>query len=121
NGQVFLLNPNGILIGENASVQTGAFVGATLGMADADFLDGHYRFSGDNHGSILNQGSLNGAVVALIAPKVSNDGTGIVSGDTALVAGTDVLLDFDGDGLLSVEVHASTLQPLVENRGLIQA
>src|SRR5690606_3759450 len=52
-------------------------------------------------------------------PTVRNEGT--IQGDTALAAGTDVLLDFDGDGLLSVEVKASTVQTLVENKGLIQA
>lgn len=121
NGQVFLVNPNGVMFGKGAQVQTGAFVASTLGISNQDFLTGNYRFSGTG-GAILNQGDLSGKVVALIAPSVTNEGT-IKSrkGGAALAAGTDVLLDFDGDGLLSVEVKASTVQTLVDNKGLIKA
>jgi filamentous hemagglutinin family protein len=118
NGQVFLVNPNGIVVGKNAQVRAGGFVGSTLDVSDADFLVGNYRFQGSS-GEIRNQRNIEGNVVALIAPTVRNEGT--IHGDTALAAGTDVLLDFNGDGLLSVQVNASTLQTLVENKGLIQA
>lgn len=118
NGQVFLVNPNGIVVGRTGSVQTGGFVASTLGISNADFLAGNYNFKGSG-GSISNQGSISGNVVALISPTVTNAGT--ITGDTALAAGTDVLLDFDGDGLLSVEVKASTVKTLVENKGLIKA
>ena len=118
NGQVFLINPNGVVFGQGAQVQTGGFVASTLDMADGDFLAGNYHFSGSG-GEILNRGDLSGAVVALIAPSVINEGS--ITGDTALAAGTDITLDFDGDGLISVEVQASTLETLVDNRGLIRA
>ena len=118
NGQVFLVNPNGVLIGQGGSVQTGAFVASTLGLTDQDFLAGKYHFSGEGR-AIVNQGGIKGNVVALIAPSVINEGT--IKGNTVLAAGTDALLDFDGDGLLSVQVKASTLATLVENKGLIQA
>ncbi|MDH6232250.1 filamentous hemagglutinin family protein [Mesorhizobium soli] len=118
NGQVFLVNPNGIVVGKDASVQAGGFVGSTLGISDGDFLAGNYRFTGSG-GSIVNQGAITGNVVALIAPKVSNEGT--ITGSAGLAAGTDVLLDFTGDGLLSVEVKGSTVEALVENKGLIKA
>ncbi|MCP3395654.1 filamentous hemagglutinin N-terminal domain-containing protein [Bradyrhizobium sp. CCGB20] len=118
NGQVFLINPNGIAIGKSGSVQTGGFVASTLGISNTDFLAGRYNFTGSS-GAISNAGNLSGKVVALISPSVSNSGT--ITGSTALAAGTDVLLDFNGDGLLSVEVKASTVKTLVENKGLIRA
>lgn len=118
NGQVFLINPNGIAIGQTEQVQTGGFVASTLGITNENFLAGNYQFNGTG-GSIANEGDVSGNVVALIAPSVSNSGT--LTGSTALAAGTDVLLDFDGDGLLSVEVTANTLAGLVENNGLIRA
>lgn len=117
NGQVFLVNPNGIVIGKGGSVQSGGFVGSTLDITNADFVSGNYRFTGTG-GAIVNQGELKGGVVALIAPRVQNEGT--ITGDTALAAGSDVSLDFNGDGLISVEVNASSLETLVENKGLIQ-
>ncbi|WP_186424489.1 S-layer family protein [Pannonibacter sp. I15F10I1] len=118
NGQVFLINPNGIAIGASGRVQTGAFVASTLGITDSRFLAHDFTFTGSG-GSVTNAGEVSGAVVALIAPTVRNSGT--ITGDTALAAGTDVLLDFDGDGLISVEVKASTMEALAENSGLIKA
>ena len=118
NGSVFLVNPNGIVIGKDGSVQTGGFVGSTLGIKNSDFRKGNYTFKGSG-GAILNQGDLKGGIVALIAPRVQNDGS--ITGGTALAGGTDVTLDFDGDGLIGVEVNASTLGTLVENRGVIKA
>lgn len=118
NGQVFLVNPNGMVVGRGAQVSTGGFVGSSLDIADRDFLAGVHRFTGTG-AAIRNEGNIAGDVVALIAPSVVNDGT--IVGDTALAAGTNVLLDFNGDGLLSVEVEASTVATLVENNGLIRA
>ena len=118
NGQVFLINPNGVAIGKTGRVQTGAFVASTLGISDEKFLSGTYSFTGTG-GSIVNEGDIVGGTVALIAPSVSNAGT--ITGNTALAGGTDVLLDFDGDGLLSVEVKGSTMETLVENKGVIKA
>lgn len=118
NGHVFLINPNGIAIGQTGQVQTGGFVASTLGITNENFLAGNYQFAGTG-GAITNEGDVSGHVVALIAPNVSNSGT--ITGSTALAAGTDVLLDFDGDGLLSVEVKGNTLAGLVENKGLIRA
>ncbi|MEJ2036043.1 MAG: filamentous hemagglutinin N-terminal domain-containing protein, partial [Maritimibacter sp.] len=118
NGQVFLLNPNGIAIGASGQVQAGAFVASTLSLSDSDFLAGNYQFSGST-GAISNAGTLNGNVIALIAPTVSNSGT--ITGDTALAAGSDVTLDFAGDGLISVDMGASDVAALVENSGAITA
>lgn len=118
NGKVFLVNPNGIVIGKGGSVQAGGFVGSTLGVSDNDFLNDQLRFTGTG-GYIFNAGDLKGSVVALISPTVLNGGT--ITGSTALAAGTDVTIDFDGDGLIAVEVSASSMQTLVHNSGLIKA
>src|SRR6185436_7656013 len=44
NGQVFLLNPNGVLFGAGAQVDVGGIVASTLGLSDQDFMAGHYIF-----------------------------------------------------------------------------
>ena len=43
NGQVFLINPNGVLFGPGAEVNVGALVASTLNLSDADFQAGHYQ------------------------------------------------------------------------------
>src|SRR5665647_3908448 len=124
NGKVFLVNPNGILFGQGASVNVGGLVASTLNITDGDFMAGRYQFSGAGGGTILNQGSINadGGYVALLGANVSNDG--VISaklGTVALAAGNAVTLDVAGDGLLNVTVNQGALNALVQNGGLIQA
>ena len=93
NGQVFLVNPNGILFGGGARVNAGAFVASTLNIRDADFLAGNYSFSGTG-GAIENQGTITaapGGYVAFIAPKITNAGTiSAPQGTVAMGAGERV-------------------------------
>ena len=45
NGQVWLLNPNGVLIGQGGTVNAQGFLASTRSLADQDFLDGNTRTS----------------------------------------------------------------------------
>ena len=126
NGKLFLINPSGIIFGRDARVDVGGLVASSLDMLDHDFLEGKYNFRNPgNAGTILNQGKINafqGGVVALIAPKATNEGTITTpGGSTALGAGNQVSLDFNGDGLISLTVDAGAVEALAENKGLIKA
>jgi len=44
NGQVWILNPNGVLFGSHAEVSVGGLVASTLSLNDADFLAGRIGF-----------------------------------------------------------------------------
>ena len=94
NGQVFVLNPSGVLFGSTAQVNVGALVASTLSMSDADFNAGNYVFNngGAINGTVENQGALNaanGGYVALLGPAVSNNGTITAPSGTALLAAGD--------------------------------
>ncbi|HSI46692.1 MAG TPA: YDG domain-containing protein [Ideonella sp.] len=123
NGQVWILNPNGVLFGNGASVNVGGLLASTLRLSDSDFQAGKATFAGNgSQGSVVNQGSLTGGYVALIGKQVSNSGTITTpNGTAALAAGDKVTLDFSGSQLLSVTVDEGTLNALAENKGLIRA
>ncbi len=126
NGQVFLLNPSGIIFGTTARVDVGGLVASSLNMLDSDYLAGKYSFSNQgSSGALLNQGAItiaDGGVVALMAPRVSNEGSITVnSGSALLAAGNQVTLDFTGSGLISYTVNQGAIDALVENKGLVKA
>ncbi len=126
NGQVFLLNPAGIIFGKTARVDVGGLVASSLNMLDSDYLAGKYSFSNQGSaGALLNQGAItiaDGGVVALMAPRVSNEGSITVnSGSALLAAGNQVTLDFTGSGLISYTVDQGAIDALVENKGLVKA
>jgi filamentous hemagglutinin family protein len=124
NGKVFLINPNGVLFGNGSNVNVGGLVASTLGMTDANFMAGQYKFSNPGNGTVVNEGTIraDGGYVALIGTSVSNQG--IISarlGSVALAAGNAVTLDVAGDSLLNVRVDEGALNALVRNGGMIQA
>src|SRR6185312_6553590 len=120
NGQVWLVNPNGVLFGQGAQVDVGGLVASSLSISDSDFLAGRARFAAaGNAGTVRNEGSIRaqGGVVAMLAPVVGNTGT-ISAGQVGLGAGQQVALDFAGDGMLSLAVGPGTLQAEIAQGGL---
>lgn len=125
NGQVFIINPNGVLFGKDAQVNVGGLVASTRDLGNEDFLAGRYRFSGDSTGTVLNQGSIStasGGYVALIGAQVRNEGRiDAPRGDVRLAAGNTVTVNLDNGSLTSLSVDQGTLDALADNHGLIRA
>ena len=121
NGQVWLINPNGVLFGAGSQVNVGGLVASTLDLA----ADGSTRFAGSGAGALVNEGSITaaaGGYVALLGNSVRNSGSiSAAQGTVALAAGSDISLTFAQNRLLSVKVNQSTLDNLAENGGLINA
>ena len=125
NGQVFLINPSGVLFGRGANVDVAGLVASTLNISNQDFMAGRYLFTGSaGSGSVINEGTIraNGGFVALLSNQVSNTGTIVANnGSIALGAGDSMLLDFNGDGLLSLKVNGAAAKARIDNGGIIQA
>ncbi len=96
-GSVYLINPNGVVVGPGGQVLTGgSFVASTRDVPNAQFMSGGtLTFSGTSNGTVTNQGSItsqNGDVV-LIGQAASNSGMiSAPNGTAALAAGNQVLL-----------------------------
>jgi filamentous hemagglutinin family protein len=123
NGQVFVVNPNGVLIGKDAQVDVGGLVASSLDIKNEDFMQGKYTFTGDGaEGAVINQGGIYARYVALLAPEVINEGVVIArQGSVALAAGDAITLSISGERLVDVQVSKAQYDTLVENRHLIVA
>ncbi|EDD4443648.1 filamentous hemagglutinin N-terminal domain-containing protein, partial [Salmonella enterica subsp. enterica serovar Paratyphi B] len=125
NGQVFLLNPNGVLVGKTGQVSTAGFVASTQAISDSDFAGGNITLHSAGNGSIINQGNLTstpGGYVVLSGAQVTNQGNITTSGGRTVMASADqVTLSLDGAGLTGVSVNGAVVNALVKNQGLIVA
>jgi len=123
NGQVFLVNPNGVLFSPGAEVNVGGLVASTLDIGTGDFMAGDYTFEGGSSGAIVNQGNIRttaGGTVALIAARIVNEGVIEAPAGTVLMgAGSRVALDLGGP--VRLEVEAAALDALVEQGGAVRA
>ncbi|MFM5914602.1 MAG: YDG domain-containing protein, partial [Chakrabartia godavariana] len=108
NGQVWILNPSGVLVGGAGQVNVAGFVASTLAMTDAEFNGGtSFTLSGTSPEAIVNQGTINvGSGYAVLAgERVEN--TGLVQaqlGTVAFGSGQNISLSFSNDKLISFSV-----------------
>src|ERR1051326_3747524 len=139
NGRIFLVNPNGVLIGSGGVINTAGFLATTHDIANANFMAGNYKFTipGRPDASVVNLGNItatNGGFAALVAPGVRNAGVITANlGHVALASGNGFTLDFYGDQLITLQVgdkiankviDVATGQPLdalVKNEGTLRA
>ena len=125
NGQVYLINPNGILIGPSGVVNTRSFVGSTLDVPDQQFLQGgSLTFSGSSSASVVNLGAItaSGGDVFLFANSVQNSGSITApNGTVGLAAGSTVLLAEAGEDRVFVQAGGPGGQVGVDQEGVIAA
>jgi filamentous hemagglutinin family protein len=104
NGQVWLINPEGIVFGKSARVNVGGLLATTLDIANQDFMAGNYRFAqtGAPPASVVNAGNItirSAGLAALVAPGVANSGVITARlGEIQLASATGFTVDFYGDG-----------------------
>jgi filamentous hemagglutinin family protein len=128
NGQVFLVNTNGVFFGKGSSIDAQGFLASTLDIADSDFLSGHLIFNktgGD--ATVVNQGTITahkGGYVVLAGDYTENDGLiSAQSGHIVLASGSKSTLTLNGNSLVSYAINQATLSQLagVNNAGKLNA
>jgi hypothetical protein len=119
NGQVFLINPNGILIGPDAVINTSAFVASLLDADNTEFLnagDMTFAQSGDPDAGIFlyNYGTITASEgdVVLLGYQVVNQGTiNAESGTCAVGAGVEIVLQpSSSDNRIVIVPHSAISQ-----------
>src|ERR1043165_2333332 len=100
NGCVYLLNPNGVLIGPDARIDAASFLASTLDVLDEAFLKrGHLNFTNAGPGRIVNLGTINcpDGDIILLAKTVSNQGQmNAENGYAGIGVGTEILIRPEG-------------------------
>jgi filamentous hemagglutinin family protein len=125
NGNVMILNPNGVMFGPTATVNVAGLVASTGNVNDAQFMSGgDFSIAGATGGQVSNQGSITvtgAGLAAFVAPSVSNSGTiTATSGRITLAGGTTATISLNG-GLYEIAVTAPAAGGSVVNTGTLSA
>ncbi|EWC39245.1 filamentous hemagglutinin N-terminal domain-containing protein, partial [Stutzerimonas stutzeri] len=136
NGNIFLINPNGIVFGAGSTIDVAGLLATTFDVDDQSFLNGgDLNFSqvdGAALASISNQGTItadSGGFVYLVAPNVDNSGHVIANvGTVTMAAGNRFTVNLQGSNLINFSVSADALTAAtgdaltgVNNSGTVQA
>src|SRR5690606_10677550 len=131
NGQVFLVNPNGVVFGAGAKVDVAGLVATTMSISNEEFLSGDYRLKHGadkaNGAAVVNAGTINtaeGGYVVLAGDYVDNQGViQARAGTVLLAAGNALTLQLSGSELVDFAVDEATVVELagVNNAGQILA
>lgn len=134
NGNVWIVNRNGILFGPTAQVDVHGLVASTADIKDSDFLNDRFEFSipsPDPKAEVVNQGRISfgdKGLAALVAPHARNDGLIVGRIGQVVIAGAPTFaLDLQGDGMIRFGTSSKVLQAienghaLAENTGTISA
>lgn len=125
NANVYVINPNGIVVGSNGVIDVGGnAVLSTLDIDDDDFLNGgSNRFYGNSNTGVTNFGTISSANgdVVLMGGFVDNQGQiGALNGTVAIGAGGDILLEEGAGSKISVRGASDYTGTGINNTGTIR-
>ncbi|MDX4011623.1 YDG domain-containing protein [Aliarcobacter skirrowii] len=125
NGQVWIINSNGVLFGKGATINTSGLLATTKDISDSDFQAGNYKFTGNSKESVINLGTIdviNSGSVILAANEVRNEGTiKAIRGKIHLAGADEYTVNLNGNSLVNLTVNKGVLDALVKNSGTIIA
>ena len=118
NGHVWVLNPNGVFISKDASINTAGFLASSMVMEKDDFFSGKYNMVGEGSGGyVINNGTINAGdegYVVLVGASVANNGTiSADKGKVVMAAADKISVDFYGDGLINYALDEKTAAKII--------
>lgn len=126
NGNIILIDPNGILFGSTANVNVGGLIASTRDISNQNFLNGAYIFGSldqiptefsqaANYGNIVTR---DGGFAVLVGSSVVNEGTITAPlGTVALASGDMVTVGVSGDGFVSVGIDKEVSHQVFDAEG----
>ncbi|MDD5439696.1 MAG: filamentous hemagglutinin N-terminal domain-containing protein, partial [Candidatus Omnitrophica bacterium] len=125
NGVFMLVNPYGITVGPQATIQAQGVVLSTRDITNIDFMNHEYVFKKLDEerfgGMITNKGRIvlhDGGFGVLIAGSIKNEGVIIAPlGTIALAGGEMVRLDIAGGGLIAVAIEKAQAEKILDADG----
>ena len=118
NGQVYLINTNGIIYGQGAPVNVAGLVAFTLSLSDESLNNLSRTFAGNGRDAVVSKSVINAVnegYVAFIREHVSSqDLIAEQRGTVALGAGSTTTLKFSGPSLVSTALDQSLLNELID-------
>lgn len=133
NGQIILINPNGVTFGASAKVDVNGLVVSTSSPTDGDasgFVSGaldklKLAVTGNPDARIINNGMItarDAGLVGFVAPNIINHGIIVANKGSVQMAGADLAtIDLYGDGLIDLAVSDAVKQQLIDQKGWVQA
>ncbi len=122
NGNVYLVNPSGVIVGSSGMINTNGFTASVLDISTNEFMQGGVlNFRGDSNASIINQGKIYTGTggTTLIGGTVINEGLIESNGGSInLLTGGSVTLK--GGGVYTQADQATLLNGISETSGLIK-
>jgi filamentous hemagglutinin family protein len=125
-GHVFIVSPQGVIVGPDASITASAFTASGLNISNGDFLDGIYKFQpfeGGVVGDVQNYAVIDDVTeqVNLLGKTVLNEGTiSLPEGGVVVMAAGDRM--YLGEPGSEVLVEMSGIEEgMVANNGTVEA
>ncbi|GLS25673.1 beta strand repeat-containing protein [Marinibactrum halimedae] len=120
NGQILLVNPNGVFFSETAQLDVGSLITSTLDIRNDDFLQNQLTFEGDATATIENRGVIRTrgeGFIALVSNNIHNSGElQAERGSVGLLAGERVVVGFEGESV-AFDVTAASTTADIHNTG----
>jgi filamentous hemagglutinin family protein len=118
NGNVFLINQNGIFIGKDAFIDTNSFFASTLNLKNEDFLNPkNMNLESKHFAKFINLGNIKtNKNIHIISQEIENNGS-LTSHDTHLIGANNVFLyDLESNVIIKTDSIGA-----IDNQGVLDS